>query len=72
MEYISAEWITHPDGSRIIKAMGDDGNPYFVPEADTDVPPWPDFVVKHGLRAIKAPPQVDPAKTRKKGKSRAV
>lgn len=60
MEYVSAKWIDTADGKRIIEALGDDGVTYWVPEADTDVPPWPDFLKKQGLRAIKAPPQVDP------------
>ena len=63
MEYVSAEWIVNDiTGGRLIRAVGDDGQEYFVPEADTDVPPWPDFLVKHGLRAIRMPPQIDPAK----------
>jgi len=68
-EYVSAEWVVDElTGTRVIKAVGDDGVTYWVPEAETDVPPWPDFMKKHGLRAIKAPPQIDPAKS-KKGKS---
>jgi hypothetical protein len=56
MEYVSAEWFTYPmTDIRGIKAIGDDGKEYIVPEADTDVPPWPDFLVKHGLHAIKEP-----------------
>jgi hypothetical protein len=62
MEYVSAEWVVSFDGARVIKALGDDGVTYWVPEADTDVPPWPDFLEKHGLKAIKAAPEV------KKGK----
>jgi hypothetical protein len=64
MEYVSAEWVVSEiDGSRLIKAIGDDGVTYWVPDADTDVPPWPDFLVKQGLTAIKEPAQA------KKGKS---
>jgi hypothetical protein len=63
MEYVSAEWVVSEEGFRTIRAIGDDGKEYIVPEADTDVPPWPDFLVKHGLRAIKGAPEP------KKGKS---
>ena len=66
MEFVSAEWVVSFDGARVIKAIGDDGREYWVPEADCDVPPWPDFLEKNGLKAIKMPPQVDPAKKRKK------
>ena len=68
MEYVSAEWIVNDtSGGRVIRAIDDEGKEHFVPEAESDVPPWPDFMKKHGLRAIKAPPQIDPAKS-KKGK----
>jgi len=61
MEYVSAEWVVFPPtGERVIKAVGDDGVEYWIPSAETDVPPWPEFMEKQGLRAIKAPPQVDP------------
>ncbi len=59
-EYVSAEWFDAPTGDRVIKATDAEGNVYWIPEADSDVPPWPDFMKKQGLRAIKAPPQVDP------------
>jgi hypothetical protein len=55
MEYVSAEWVDLETGGRVIKAIGDDGVTYFVPDADTHVPPWPDFLVKQGLKAIKEP-----------------
>lgn len=63
MEYVSAEWAVDPfGGTRVIKATGDDGNVYWVQAADSDVPPWPEFLAKNGLKAIKASPQVDPAR----------
>jgi hypothetical protein len=60
MEYVSAEWWISAGGDRLIKAYDAEGNEYLIPNADTDVPPWPDFLKKHGLKAIRAP-QVDPA-----------
>jgi hypothetical protein len=62
MEYVSAEWIVDDTGHRYIKAIGDDGNEYFVPEADTDVPPWPEFLKTKGAKAIKAAPEVKKSK----------
>jgi hypothetical protein len=48
-KYVSAEWIepTIEGGQRMIKAIGDDGNEYWLPGDDPasyDVPPWGDFV----------------------------
>ena len=42
--YVSAEWIEDPAGTRSIKAIGDDGQEYWIPSVDTDVPPWPEFL----------------------------
>jgi hypothetical protein len=66
MEYVSAEWVVDQFGLRTIKAIGDDGQTYWVPEADTDVPPWPDFLKKQGLKAIKEAARPTPAKKAKK------
>jgi hypothetical protein len=56
MEYISAEWVVDEQmGTRVIKAIGDDGQTYWVPEADSDVPPWPEFLAKNGVTAIREP-----------------
>ena len=45
MEYVSAEWVVFPPtGERVIKAVGDDGVEYWIPSAETDVPPWPEFM----------------------------
>ena len=52
MEYVSAEWIDDGMGGQIIKAIGDDGNEYWVPSVDSDVPPWPQFIEEHGVDAI--------------------
>jgi hypothetical protein len=65
MEYVSAEWFYFPTGERVIKALDADGNAYWVPEADCDVPPWPEFLEKHGVKAIKEPPQPKAKKGRK-------
>ena len=61
MEYVSAEWVVDEIGGRIIKATGDDGSIWWVQAADSDVPPWPSFLEKHGLKAIKAPTQEQPS-----------
>lgn len=47
-KYVSAEWVepTMPGMPRTIKAIGDDGNEYWLPGDDPlvyDVPPWPEF-----------------------------
>jgi hypothetical protein len=43
--YVSAEWVTDElTGTRVIKAIGDDGNEYWIGAADSDVPPWPEFL----------------------------
>jgi len=55
MEYISAEWVVYPTGERVIKAIGDDGVTYWVPDTDTDVPPWPEFLKTKGVKSIKEP-----------------
>ena len=68
MEFLSAEWVVLDDGTRVIKATGDDGQTYWVQEADSDVPPWPDFLAKHGLKAIKGPAQAKPAPAAKSAK----
>jgi hypothetical protein len=46
MQYVSAEWVASPmpGGQPMIKAIGDDGVEYWIPSADTDVPPWPEFL----------------------------
>jgi hypothetical protein len=50
MKYVSAQWVENPTpgGQPVIKAIGDDGNEYWVPAWDTDVPPWPDFIKEGG------------------------
>jgi hypothetical protein len=43
--YISAEWVTDEVlGTRNIKAVGDDGSIWWVPDIQTDVPPWPSYL----------------------------
>lgn len=44
LTYVSAEWVDLETGGRIIKAIGDDGKEYWVPEIHCDVPPWPRFL----------------------------
>lgn len=58
-EYISAEWVepTFEGGQRMIKAIGDDGNEYWLPGDNPelyDVPPWPTFVTTAAGKALLA------------------
>jgi len=49
MQYVSAQWVKNPTGGQdTIKAIGDDGNEYWIPSADTDVPPWPEYLAEGG------------------------
>jgi hypothetical protein len=53
MQYISAEWV-EVAGGRSIKAIGDDGNEYWVSAIDSDVPPWPAFLETEAGKAFVA------------------
>lgn len=62
-KYVSAQWLTpaFPGEQPIIKAIGDDGLEYFIPSADTDVPPWPQFLEEGGtIKAADEPPEPEP------------
>lgn len=65
-EYVSAEWMepVMPGGSRMIKAIGDDGLEYFLPGDDPltyDVPPWPTFLeTELGKAFISSIPEPEP------------
>lgn len=57
MRYVSAEW--HHDemmDSYTIWATGDDGETYFVPSADSTVPPWPEYLAEGGTITGTPPP----------------
>jgi len=58
MQYVSAEWV-HDETTDTwsIKATGDDGQTYWVPSAQTDVPPWPEFLEKGGRVIGTGPPE---------------
>jgi hypothetical protein len=60
MQYVSAEYVPSPMEGQppMIKAIGDDGVEYWIPSADTDVPPWPEFLETATGKAFlaKAPP----------------
>jgi hypothetical protein len=44
--YVSAEWVADEEmGTRVIKATGNDGSVWYVPETMCDIPPWPQFLV---------------------------
>lgn len=51
MKYVSAKWIKiDVEGySDMIKAIGDDGVEYIVPDKKTDVAPWPQFLADGGV-----------------------
>lgn len=49
-KYVSAEWQAALPGMKPnIKAIGDDGLEYFIPDENTDVPPWPKFLADGGV-----------------------
>jgi hypothetical protein len=63
MEYVSAEWVEGlPGAPPVIKAIGDDGQEYWIPSITTDVPPWPAFLQSAAGKAFleKAPPEPPP------------
>lgn len=60
-KYVSAQWTTPlPGGDPQIKAIGDDGLEYFVPAWNTDVPPWPDYIINGGSIAPADEPESPP------------
>lgn len=60
-KYVSAQWQAPlPDGQPIIKAIGDDGLEYFVPSWNTDVPPWPAYIIGGGSIAPADEPEEPP------------
>ncbi len=66
-KYVSAEWIepTFEGGTRSIKAIGDDGQEYWLPgdqPGTYDVPPWPDFLkTAAGKKFLEGAPPDPPA-----------
>jgi len=63
MKYVSAQWMppAFPGAQPMIKAIGDDGLEYFVPDPATDVPPWPQFLEEGGtIKDADAPPEPEP------------
>lgn len=59
MKYVKAEWVTPAmeGAAPMIKATGDDGVEYWIPDENTDVPPWPEFVKEGGKIAPAAEPE---------------
>jgi hypothetical protein len=51
MKYVSATWVpddTGDEASGSIRAVGDDGNIYWVSSHSSTVPPWPEFLAEGG------------------------
>lgn len=61
-KYVSAQWVNpvFPGAQPMIKAIGDDGLEYFVPDPTTDVPPWPQFLADGGEIREADPPSEPP------------
>lgn len=57
-KYVSAKWVVAgiPGMPQTITAIGDDGLEYFIPSWNTDVPPWPDYIINGGSIAPAEPP----------------
>lgn len=54
MKYVSARWVNPPQGmpgNPTILAIGDDGMEYSIPSEDSDVPPWPQYLIDGGTIA---------------------
>jgi hypothetical protein len=45
--YVSAEWVGSGIGPWQIKAVDNDGNVWWIPAYESDVPPWPRFREEH-------------------------
>jgi hypothetical protein len=53
--YVSAEWVEDPImKTKTIKATGDDGSIWWVPELACDIPPWPSFLQTEAGRQFAA------------------
>lgn len=53
MKYVSAEYLPLSPGQTqpMIKAISDDGLEYFIPDENSDVPPWPEYLADGGTIA---------------------
>jgi hypothetical protein len=52
-KFVSAKWNTAAFAGEqpTISAIGDDGLSYTIPSADSDVPPWPQYLADGGTIA---------------------
>jgi hypothetical protein len=50
MKYVSARYQLSPlqPSDPQIVATGDDGQVYYIPSLDCDVPPWPEYLAEGG------------------------
>jgi len=59
-KFVSAQWraAVFP-AEAVIEAIGDDGETYFIPSMDSDVPPWPQYLADGG-EVVRADPSPQP------------
>lgn len=59
MKYVSAKWQNSPiqPSDPTIVASGDDGQTYYIPSEDCDVPPWPEYLAEGGTIEPADPPE---------------
>lgn len=62
MKIVSAEWVHEPDfNSWTIKATLENGDVFWIPSANSDVPPWPEYLEAGGTISGEPPPEAKPA-----------
>lgn len=61
-KYVSAQWQLpdFPGMPQTITAIGDDDKEYFIPAWNTDVPPWPAYIMGGGSIAPADEPDPPP------------
>jgi hypothetical protein len=52
LKFISAKYVEGFDGTEVIEGLGNDGIEYFIlGGAESDVPPWPEYIANGGTIA---------------------
>lgn len=61
-KYVSAQWQLPAIAGmpQTITAIGDDDKEYFIPAWNTDVPPWPEYIIGGGSIAPADEPEAPP------------